>query len=86
MHQSMQDKRPPSIETVRAVLTDGAVKLRFAEDTKPVLLDLTTASAMIAVYDAASPENKAKVDRMLKRKVLFLRYVDFCWKHVKVAS
>ncbi len=82
----MLEKRPPSIETVRAVLTEGAVKIRFAEDSKPWLLDQTTANAMITVHDALSDENKAKIVNMIKTKRGFMRFVDFCWKHVKVAA
>ncbi len=41
-----------------------------------ILLDLTTASAMLKVYNACKPENQAKFNRL---HVLTL--VDFTWNH-----
>lgn len=46
------------------------------------LIDLTTASAIVAVHDALTksqkPENLAKFDN-----IPLGRLVDFCWKHVR---
>ena len=43
-----------------------------------VTLDLFTASAMSAVYDALGPEMKEKYD------TIFLpRLIQFCWEHIK---
>lgn len=80
----MFEKHPPTIETVKAVVTNKeAVKLRFAEDSKPVLLDLMTASAMTAVYDALSVDNQAKTRELIRTKRGMLKFVDFSWKHVR---
>lgn len=76
------DKRPPSIETIRSVLTEGPVKIRFAEDNKPWLLDAFTASAMTAVYDALKPDNKVKIAEMVKTKKGFMKFTGFCLKSV----
>ncbi len=78
-------KRPPSIETVRSVLTEGPVRIRFAEDTKTWLLDSFTASAMTACYDALLPENKAKIDTFIRTKRGFMKFVNLCWNSVKAA-
>jgi hypothetical protein len=41
-----------------------------------IILDLTTANAMLTVYNAIKPENQAKFNQL---HVLTL--VDFTWKH-----
>lgn len=76
-------KRPPTIASVKEVLTDGPVRLRFTDDTKTTLLDSFTASAIVACYNALSDENKAKIDKLILTKAGFFRFVNFCWKHVK---
>jgi hypothetical protein len=79
----MFEKRPPTIETIKAVKETGPVKLRFAEDSKPLLLDAFTASAINAVYDALSAENQTKVREMIRTKRGFMKFVGFSWKHVR---
>lgn len=79
----IHDKRPPTIETVRDVAKNGCVKIRFAEDSKPWTLDSFTASAMMACYNALNEANQAKIADMIRTKAGFMRYVSFCWKHVK---
>lgn len=58
----------------------------YEYDVKPLLtgnkrkgwmiLDLTTANAMLTVYNAIKPENQAKFNQLH-----VLRLVDFTWKH-----
>jgi hypothetical protein len=80
----MNEKRPPTIETIKAVVANReAVKLRFAEDSKPMRLDLLTASALSVVYDALSPDNQAKIRDLIRTKRGLLKFVDFSWKHVR---
>ena len=79
------DKRPPSIETFKAVVSSGPIRLRFANDTRTMLLDAFTSNALVAVYEALSSENRAKIDNLVKTKAGFMRFVDFCFKHVKAA-
>lgn len=43
-----------------------------------IALDITTASAMRAVYAALKPEHQAKFNNIPLGKL-----VDFCWKQVK---
>ncbi len=76
------DKRPPSIETIKAVSQTGPVKIRFTEDNKLWLLDAFTASAMTAVYDVLKPDNKVKIEEMIKTKKGFMKFSTFCFKHV----
>lgn len=54
--------REPSIEAMRA----APVKFRFGSNRRVVLVDAFTASAVLAVHDAASAENQAKLDRMVR--------------------
>ena len=76
-------KRPPTMETIRSVLIEGPVRIRFAEDTKTWLLDAFTASAMVACYEALNPENRIKIDGFIRSKRGFMKFVDLCWKSVK---
>ena len=43
-----------------------------------VILDLFTASAMLAVYNALSEDKRPLYDQLS-----FMKLVDFTWKHVK---
>jgi hypothetical protein len=77
-------QRLASIDTVRAVLTEGPIRLRFPElGRKTMLLDSLTASAIVAVYDALSAEHQLKLAEMLKSPAKFMRVVDFAFKNVK---
>jgi hypothetical protein len=76
-------KRPPSIETIKAVSQTGPVKIRFAEDNKPWLLDAFTASAMsTTLYDAVKPDNQVKIAEMIQTKRGFKKFADLCSNHV----
>ena len=44
------------------------------------MLDITTAGAMLAVYNALKPEHQAKFDN-----IPLGRLVDFVWKQVRAA-
>jgi len=79
---SMFDIREPSVEALRS----GACYFRYGSNKRKILMDATTASAVLACYDALStPEAKAKFERMVAGSPGQLkRVVDFCWKHVKM--
>jgi hypothetical protein len=80
----MHEKRPPTIETIKAVVANReAVKLRFAEDSRPLRLDVLTASALSVVYDALSPDHQAKIRDLIRTKRGLMKFVDFSWKHVR---
>lgn len=49
-----------------------------AEKVDGVLLDLTTARAIIAVYEALSPENRAKMETLH-----VVKCADITWKLIK---
>ena len=50
-------------------------------DYDPLLIDAFTADAMVKVYDALSPDNKVKFERVVaKGRGPFYRLVDFTWK------
>lgn len=53
---------------------------------EPLLLDMTTARALVAVHGALkSPDNVAKVERMTaKGRGQFAQLVEFTWSRVKI--
>jgi hypothetical protein len=53
--------REPSIEALRA----APVNFRYGSRKNRVLVDSFTASAILAVHDAANAENQAKISRMV---------------------
>lgn len=58
----MFETREPSIEALRA----APVKFRYTQPkVHRVLVDSFTAGAILAIYDAANPDNQAKLARMV---------------------
>ena len=53
------------------------------EEIHGILLDATTAAALLTVYDALSTANQAKFERMMNAGPgPLMRLVDFTWKNV----
>lgn len=77
--------RMASIDACRLVATEGPIRIRFPDSNKTTLLDVLTASAIVAVHGALNADNQAKIERMLRERHKFLRVVDFAWKHVRPA-
>jgi hypothetical protein len=76
---SMFEIREPSIEALRA----APVYFRYGSNKRRVLVDALTAKAVLTCYDALTPHNKAKFERMVAGSAGQLnRVVEFCWKHV----
>ena len=79
----MFDIREPSIEALRV----APVKFRYGSNKRTILIDAMTAGAMVASYEALSPEHQAKFSRMIAASPIQLRkIVDFCWKHVRIGG
>lgn len=57
----MFETREPSIEAPRT----APVKFRYGSQKRRVLVDSFTASAILAVHDAANADNQAKLARMV---------------------
>lgn len=57
----MFETREPSIDALRS----APVKFRYGSNKRRTLVDSFTASAILAVYDAANAENQAKLARMV---------------------
>jgi hypothetical protein len=72
------DIREPSIEA----LSVAPIYFRYGSNKNKVLVDMSTANAMLAVYKALSPEMQAKFARMLNKPATLTRLVDFCWSKV----
>jgi len=80
----------PSIADVRAILDNHAAAYFWVEDRtdkgnavkRKILVDATTAKALVVCYDAMSQSNKEIFDRMLKHAGKLQRLVAFCWKQV----
>ncbi len=49
---------------------------------EPIKMDLYTASALMAVYNALNDTNKAKFARMLETPSGLAKMIDFSWKNV----
>lgn len=74
----MFDVREPSIEALRA----APIKFRYTEPkTHRVLIDSFTASAILAVHDAANSNNKAKLARMIKTPRGLNKVAAFAFAH-----
>jgi hypothetical protein len=65
--------REPSIEAMRA----APVKFRFGSNRRLVLVDAFTASAVLAVHDAANPDNQAKIGRMIQSPAGLMKVASF---------
>jgi len=53
-----------------------------SEEIHEVLMDITTASMLITIYDALGQRGQEKFERMMASRVNMLRLVDFGWSHV----
>lgn len=69
--------REPSIAALRA----APIKFRFGSNKRAVLVDSFTASAILAVHDAANADNQAKLGRMIKTPEGLQRVAAFAFKH-----
>lgn len=52
------------------------------EEYDGVLIDATTANAIVTVAAALSPENRARIDEIVAKRGI-VRFVDFVWSSVK---
>lgn len=76
----MTAQRVPSIDA----LLSAPVYFRYSAPTKRVLVDSFTASAILAVYDAANADNQAKLSRMVSGSFAqFQRVAAFAFDHTK---
>lgn len=80
----MFDIREPSIDALRA----APVYFRYGANRRRILVDATTAQAMLACYDAlSSAEHKAKFARMVAGSPGQLnKIVAFCFKHIRLVA
>ena len=69
----MFDIREPSIEAMKS----APVKFRFGSNKRVMLVDAFTASAILAVHNAASADHQAKLDRMIKTPAGLLKVANF---------
>jgi hypothetical protein len=76
----MFDIREPSIEALRA----APVYFRYGSNKKRVLVDGSTARAILICYDAiGTVELKEKFERLVcKDQRTLLQIINFCWKQV----
>lgn len=65
----MSGQRIAKLRQIRADHTAGLIDGMW--------VDVTTASALIAVHDALNPDNQARFD-----SIPLMRLVDFAWKQV----
>jgi len=79
----MAKAKLPVIDVIRDIVTNKtAIKYRFSDTVRPVLIDLFTASAVLAVYKELSEENKSKVDEMIKTYDGFQKFSKFAFKSI----
>jgi hypothetical protein len=80
----MFDVREPSV----AALEVAPVYFRYGANRRRILVDRTTASAVLACYHALETrEAKAKFERMIAGSPLqFMKLVDFCWGKVRLGA
>lgn len=80
----MFDIREPSLAALRV----APVYFRYGSNRNRVLVDLFTASAMLAVYDALKePAAKAKFERMVAGDYAqFYKLFAFCMKRAKIGG
>lgn len=76
--------RKPSI----AALSEAPCYFRFTLSTgktSRVFIDMLSANAILAIYNAGNEENKAKIERMITSgPINFMRVADFAFKHTKI--
>jgi hypothetical protein len=77
----MFDIREPSIEALKS----APIYFRYGSNKRKILIDLLTANAVLACYNALSPDSKLSFERMVCGSPEQLdRIVNFCWKQVKI--
>ena len=72
------------LDTLRTIIKkETAATVKFA-DKKTMKVDMTTANAVVTVFDALKKQNQEKFIEMLnKNKSTFSQIVNFVWKAVK---
>jgi len=76
----MFDIREPSLEALRS----APVYFRYGSNHRKVLVDASTARAVLVIHENLNPENRAELERMVAGTFPeFRKIVDFAWKHVK---
>jgi len=72
------------LDTLRTIIKkETAATVKFA-DKKTMKVDMTTANAVVTVFDALKKQNQEKFIEMLnKNKSTFSQIVSFVWKAVK---
>ena len=79
--------KPPVVENLEVVSQfhetdeDHPERLQYEKDR--LLVDMQTANAIVLVYDAVTPETRAKIDRMLITKSGMLRVANIAWSAVR---
>ncbi len=82
----MNKYREPSIDALRDIIAEKqATRFRYGSSKRRMLVDLFTASAIVAVYDQlTNEETKVKIARMIAgTPEQFLRVAGTCFKCLK---
>ena len=82
--ESLIKPQAPPVEgavSQRYVIAKRVVENKQYEFVEGTLLDLFTASAMVAVFEAIKPDNQAKFD-----KIALAKLVDFCFRSTSSAA
>jgi len=73
------------IEDIQDIVKGKAARRLKFKEGGTMKVDMTTANALLTVYDALNDANKKKFEEMLtKSKNTFMKAVDFTWKQVGV--
>lgn len=76
----MFPERTPGVDALR----EAPIYFRYGNRKKRVLIDSFTASAILAVYTAANPDNQAKIARMVNGTFdQFSRVANIAFKLIK---
>lgn len=76
------DIREPSIEALRS----APVYFRWSSNKRRTLVDALTADAILAVYDAVNPDNRAKLARMIATPHGLSKVAAFAFQRVKLGA
>ena len=80
----LEPKPVPSIELLERIVNEHTYREVGWKDETPLLVDVTTANAMLTVYRALSSRNQARFASMIQQnKGRFCQLVDFCWEQVR---
>jgi len=72
-----------SIKEIQDIVKSKSAKSLKFKQGGSMKVDMTTANALLTVYDALNPSNKKKFEELLtKNKNTFSKMVDFSWKSV----